>query len=616
MASRSSRSRASFSFAAWQETSHCEHACLGAAVFCRAFGLCITYFALVTLPGHFNLLQSTVVAFPYAPWHHLHLPPSSPVALGWLRRVLIASGAGILLGVYPRACLCVSFAVVTYTTQLDRTFYNNHYVLLQLLCLMLLAVDRRCLAWRPWLRLLSRGTQAVPPVLLRWQLTSLRLLLLTPYAYGAVAKLNYSWLLHAQPVSSWADDMLTKLDALVGGLLSASIDKWLSPETDVVGPFSYLICIGGLVLDAWLPWALMFARGRATRVCAIAACVAFNAANKLWFGLGIFPWLNVCALSLFLEPPMRSRTVTWQVKPPPRSRGRLWPLRLTMAMAVPFALVPLRGLLWYSYERSGLWSDEGQLYAWHMKLVEREGVLVLKVTGRVPPPSPAPPSPPPPSSPSATWDTWHLVPETDTALHPDQAGELPHNPSMLLTYAAHVAGLFSRRGIRNVSVTSLLSCVSVNGRRAQPLYLSHVNLVEYSGVYASLRAEWTGYSGVGRFLHPWHSAGRSASMAHLRSSPSVAHGCALREPPPHQRESDATYRWLYADLYSRPSKADWPWQGRTRMPPAAEPRGYETAESCASRDAPSTQSTAPSWARSCSYLHAADSMWCPEDAQT
>ena len=33
------------------------------------------------------------------------------------------------------------------------------------------------------------------------------------------------------------------------------------------------------------------------------------------------------------------------------------------------------------------------------------------------------------------------------------------------------------------------------------------NLLEYAEEYNRVRADWSGYSGVGRFLHPWRSAG-------------------------------------------------------------------------------------------------------------
>ena len=54
---------------------------------------------------------------------------------------------------------------------------------------------------------------------------------------------------------------------------------------------------------------------------------------------------------------------------------------LLTLLAIPHLLIPLRGYLWYSYDQSGLWTDEGHLYAWHMKLVERRGRLYSQCEG-------------------------------------------------------------------------------------------------------------------------------------------------------------------------------------------------------------------------------------------
>ena len=89
-----------------------------------------------------------------------------------------------------------------------------------------------------------------------------------------------------------------------------------------------------------------------------------------------------------------------------------------------------------------------------------------------------------------SWRTWSLVPELDTALHTDQRGELPHNPSMLLTYTStHLLPLFKQRGITNISMHASYSCVSVNGRTPQPLYMPSANLLEYAEEYNRLRAD-------------------------------------------------------------------------------------------------------------------------------
>ena len=93
-----------------------------------------------------------------------------------------------------------------------------------------------------------------------------------------------------------------------------------------------------------------------------------------------------------------------------------------------------------------------------MAQVEHSGWLVLEVAdaGREP------------AAAAAGRRRWRLVPETDTALYPGQAGHLPLRPSALLTYVEHLRAAFARRGVPHISVRAVASCVSTNGYAAPP----------------------------------------------------------------------------------------------------------------------------------------------------
>ena len=192
------------------------------------------------------------------------------------------------------------------------------------------------------------------------------------------------------------------------------------------------------------------------------------------------------------------------------------------------------------------------------------------------------------------WNEWWLHPETDTALYPDQAGDLAHNPSMTLRYAQYVQRLFLDVG-RNVSIRAV-SCVSVNGRPSQPLFLQ-TDLLQHAPAYFSLSNELRGWSGVGRFLRRW----QPHASTHL-CNPSGQHSDE-QQAVRRQVESDATYRWLYRRLLSRSEMNEWPWQGHSRLPHG--PR-MDTEQTCASQP--------PAWAVRCSFVHSTEAVWCPLDA--
>jgi len=343
-------------------------------------------------------------------------------------------------------------------------------------------------------------------------------------------------------------------------------------------------------------------------------------------GLGAFPWLCSAALVLFLPPEAVLHAVNKMPgqrfllsycplakgsthqrsaaaaagKGHPTSHCRRSPTTVALlAAATAQALVPLRHLV--LYPASTRWTDEGALYSWHMKLTERSGWLALLVSEESDTMADGDCDGAPRQSCSAegvsasTQSSWWLVPETDTALHPDQAGALVHNPGLLLQYVAHLRRLFAQQGHRHISVRPL-SCVAVNGRPAQPLFMN-IDLVPHIDPYFALANEVRGWSGVGRFVHQWQSAA-AAPLCDL----SLPHGSRDEEGAVRlQLSSDATYRWLYGPLMTRPTLAEWPWQGRSRLPP-------QNQTSHAREAAPAD------WAAKCSFLHSTQALWCPVDA--
>ena len=131
-----------------------------------------------------------------------------------------------------------------------------------------------------------------------------------------------------------------------------------------------------------------------------------------------------------------------------------------------------------------------------------------------------------------------LVPETDPSLYADQAGHLTHEPASTLQYARHLRALFAAKGHAVASVRAS-SCVAVNGRPAQPLFVADANLLahadgDYLGVFA-LR------SGVGAFLHPWGSAAAAAcDLARPQGAADDDAAAAVQRAPPTPRTAGST----------------------------------------------------------------------------
>ena len=635
------------------------------ALFTRAFGLVLLSHGYYTLASHQRILDSTAVAFSVAPFHFELSPVHLPVA----RNILLFSGLLVFSGILARIGLLLSFAAIAYSLLLDRSLYNNHHYLLAELCVLLAVCDGSVLRWRwRW----SRAAPRAP----RWQLHAVQALVLTPYFYGGLAKLNPDWLFRHEPVATWAPAMLQTLDDTCGGALDAA----LPDEFDVITPFATFVSWGGLLFDLLVPFLLVGPSPTLRYGVAFPAALAFHACNRLWFGgLGVFPALCVVALVLFIperthrgevdnivvssiprpaavevdrkelravfkracpraspegveacvsyyfrfmtmtgtaslrdeyskgafqsgvarylnkylqpEPCVGGADILAHAKAyangeidggeapaPPPARRR--PLLVAAAVAVGalHSLVPLRHLLLPEASR---WTGEGSLWAWHMKLSAKRGWLALHVAA---------------TDADGAAREFTLVPETDPSLYADQAGHLTHEPASTLQYARHLRALFAAKGYAVASVRAS-SCVAVNGRPAQPLFVADADLLahadgDYLGVFA-LR------SGVGAFLNPWGSA--AAASCDLARPQGAADDDAAAAV---QRASDAAYRWLHAPLHRRAALAEWAWVGRSRVPSALADAG----EACDATE----RDALPSWATRCSFLSAAEALWCPE----
>lgn len=88
--------------------------------FARAYGLLLAVFAYDTLASYLQLLELTVVAFPFAPFDHLSLPVLSAPTMSALRWVIVACGTGLATGVAARQCLLCATPLLIYVTQLVR----------------------------------------------------------------------------------------------------------------------------------------------------------------------------------------------------------------------------------------------------------------------------------------------------------------------------------------------------------------------------------------------------------------------------------------------------------------------------------------------------------------
>ncbi len=339
--------------------------------------------------------------------------------------VLTACALLIALGAYYRLAIvgfCVGF---TYIFLVEAARYQNHFYLICLLSFLLIFVPaHRAASIDAWVKPAIR-TDRVPA----WPLWLLRGQVAIVYAFAALAKLSGDWL-RGEPVRQFLAEEAPTVP-FIGALLA---QPW-SP---------YLVSYGGLLLDLALIPLLLWRR---TRLLALALAAAFHLTNAALFPIGIFPWLMIAALVLFV-PGKWLRAIVARPgadSPPekPASKPPSHAILVLSSLVAYFAIQILVPLRHFAYPGRASWTGEGDLFAWRMMLDRRDGTVQFTAVD------------------PASGREWTLDPQTELADW--QVATMAGRPWFVLQYAHHLRDKLRRDGYPAVQLFADYR-MSLNGR--------------------------------------------------------------------------------------------------------------------------------------------------------
>ena len=189
----------------------------------------------------------------------------------------------VLCWVYlTRLCLIVFTSAFGYFFFTESSVYTNHYYLIFLLSfLMCLGHSGSAFSFDSLISKRGRRKQVD-----YWEIFLLRFQICVVFFFGAMAKLNADWLIHAAPLYL----NLIKNFSFLGYPLH---EKWMA----------VVLSWGGMLTDLGL--GILLAINRWPKLAFIWLCL-FNGMNVFLFGLGIktFPYLMVSSYILFLPSPI------------------------------------------------------------------------------------------------------------------------------------------------------------------------------------------------------------------------------------------------------------------------------------------------------------------------
>ena len=368
---------------------------------------------------------------------------------------------GITLGLFYRLCTITFFFSFTYMFLLEQTKYLNHFYfvcLISLLMIFIPAHHRYSLDARRNPKLKTNFAPAYNLYLLRFQMGVV-------YLFGGIAKLNPDWLA-GQPLKMW---MAKRSDYPIIGQY---VDKdW----------FTNGMSYSGLVLDLFIVPALLYKR---TRVLAYLAICFFHVSNSIIFSIGIFPWFSIGITALFFSAdwpekliyktrvffnpylsPLHNKKATKIIPPiPPIFTPNKIAITLIAAYAFMQIALPLRH---FAYPGNPSWTEEGHLYAWHMKLRSKRGFanfyvndLDNNITYKI--------------KPKAYLKKW-------------QVRKMATKPDLILQFAQHLEKVMLAKGVKNMTIT-VKAISRLNHHEKQYLIDPNTNLLDLERNLAS--ADW------------------------------------------------------------------------------------------------------------------------------
>lgn len=408
----------------------------------------ILFGALMAWQAYYYLARDRFVDYYLEPAFHFSYDFFEwvrPLPEPYFRAVLILAtlaGLGIAVGVLYRTCVAVFLLGFSYVFLLDKAYYNNHYYAIILLAFLMLFVSAT--RWGS----LSQRLRPRAPTVPYWNLFILRAQFFIIYFYGGIAKLNADWL-QGEPMRRW--------------ILKAADLPWVGPlMTTEWAP--YFFSWGGIAFDLSIGFLLWW---RKTRFAAFLVVLFFNLTNSLIFNIGVFPFLMIAAATLFDEPDWPRKFLGLgsaepaETLPKADPRGRRATLVLIAAYFAVQLLLPFRHFL---IPGEVSWTEEGHLFAWHMKLRDKQGKIRIWVTD------------------PKTQATFQVDPLLE--MNEFQYGKMMQRPQFIYRYVQHVKRGLESQGIQD-PVIKVDAWVSLNGRPYQQLIDPDANLAAVSSSFFS-----------------------------------------------------------------------------------------------------------------------------------
>ena len=286
----------------------------------------------------------------------------SPVSNNFIYVVfflLLVCSLMITLGLFYRYSSLLFFILFTYIELIDKTNYLNHYYFISLISfLMIFLPANRFFSFDNIIGICNERTMVKA-----WQINTIKLQVGIVYLFAGVAKLNYHWLIEAQPLTNWLKHQSDF--PIIGNL-------FLHDTT------AYLFSWAGAIFDLVIFFVLA---NKKWRVYGYVIVVVFHILTSFMFPIGVFPLVMIVATLIFFSDQFHQNVLSFLgkkntsifIKNKEYNHENKVD-KLIKAVLISFfilqLLIPFRYLL---YPGKLFWTEQGYRFSWRVMLIEKAG---------------------------------------------------------------------------------------------------------------------------------------------------------------------------------------------------------------------------------------------------
>ena len=335
----------------------------------------------------------------------------SPVSNNFIYVVfflLLVCSLMITLGLFYRYSSLLFFILFTYIELIDKTNYLNHYYFISLISfLMIFLPANRFFSVDNIIGICNECT-----IVKAWQINIIKLQVGIVYLFAGVAKLNYHWLIEAQPLTNW---------------LKHQSDFPIIGNLFLYDTTAYLFSWAGAIFDLVIFFVLA---NKKCRIYGYLIVVVFHILTSIMFPIGVFPLVMIVATLIFFSDQFHQNVLSFLGKKNTsisienkEDNHENKVDKLIKAVLISFfilqLLIPFRYLL---YPGKLFWTEQGYRFSWRVMLIEKAGYAQFYIH-------------------EPKMNRKMLI-ETRNYLTPQQEKMMSTQPDMILQFAHYISSEF------------------------------------------------------------------------------------------------------------------------------------------------------------------------------